>query len=44
MELMEVLTGCETPNIYKVYPADVNGKRDGKKKPLFKCKEKSECC
>lgn len=24
-EFLEALTGCESPNVYKVYPADVNG-------------------
>lgn len=44
LEVLEVVTGCETPNLYKVYAADANGERVGKQKPIFKCKEKSECC
>ncbi len=37
IELMEVLTGCETPNRYNVYLLD----RTKQKKFLFKCKEES---
>ena len=37
IELMEVLTGCETPNRYNVYLID----RNKQKKFLFKCKEES---
>ena len=37
IELMEVLTGCETPNRYNVYLFDKNKQ----KKFLFKCKEES---
>ncbi len=37
IELMEVLTGCETPNRYNVYLVDKNKQ----KKYLFKCKEES---
>ena len=37
IELMEVLTGCETPNRYNVYLLDKNKQ----KKFLFKCKEES---
>jgi len=50
MELLEIIADWETPNIYKVYPGDAEGKRmkfhpDGSKaKALFKCKEKSTCC
>jgi hypothetical protein len=37
IELMEVLTGCETPNRYNVYLID----RNRQKTFLFKCKEES---
>jgi len=37
IELMEVLTGCETPNRYNVYLLD----KSKQKKFLFKCKEES---
>ena len=30
IELLEVITGCETENSYKVYPGDANGKKAGK--------------
>lgn len=45
VELLEVLTGCETPNRYHVYTVD----KVGHKKYLFKCKEESSwgcrnCC
>ncbi|CAD8113117.1 unnamed protein product [Paramecium sonneborni] len=42
-ELFEALTGFETPNVYKVYPANDQGKKK-KQKALFKCKEKSSTC
>jgi hypothetical protein len=38
-ELLEMLTGCETENRYKVYAADENMEKMGD--PIFKCKEKS---
>ena len=37
IELMEALTGCETPNRYNVFLID----QDRQKKFLFKCKEES---
>jgi hypothetical protein len=37
IELMEALTGCETPNRYNVFYID----SEGQKKFLFKCKEES---
>ena len=37
IELMEALTGCETPNRYNVFYID----NDGQKKFLLKCKEES---
>lgn len=45
VELLEVLSGCETPNRYHVYTVD----KVGQKKYLFKCKEESSwgcrnCC
>ncbi|KAL4469079.1 hypothetical protein ABPG72_007758 [Tetrahymena utriculariae] len=39
----ENLSGCEQPNIYKVYPADCNGDVISNQY-IFKCKEKSSCC
>lgn len=42
-EKLEAVTGIETPNVYKVYPADHEGNK-ASKKPIFKCKEKSDCC
>jgi len=38
-EMLEMLTGCETENRYKVYAADQGLERVGR--PIFKCKEKS---
>jgi len=38
-ELLEMLTGCETENRYKVYAADENMEKTGE--PIFKCKERS---
>lgn len=38
-EMLEMLTGCETENRYKVYAADEGLERVGR--PIFKCKEKS---
>lgn len=45
IEVLEVLTGCETPNRYHVYFVN----KQGQKKYLFKCKEEStwgcrNCC
>ena len=39
IELMEALTGCETPNRYNVFLID----EEKQKKFLFKCKEESNC-
>ena len=39
IELMEVLTGCETPNRYNVFLVD----KERQKTFLFKCKESSNC-
>lgn len=41
MEWMEIFTGCETENSYKIYACDVAGNKEGH--PLFKCREKSSC-
>ena len=41
MEWLEIFSGCETENKYKVYACDVAGNKEGH--PLFKCKEKSSC-
>eukprot|EP00330_Aristerostoma_sp_ATCC50986_P001462 CAMPEP_0114580070 /NCGR_PEP_ID=MMETSP0125-20121206/4400_1 /TAXON_ID=485358 ORGANISM="Aristerostoma sp., Strain ATCC 50986" /NCGR_SAMPLE_ID=MMETSP0125 /ASSEMBLY_ACC=CAM_ASM_000245 /LENGTH=102 /DNA_ID=CAMNT_0001771353 /DNA_START=332 /DNA_END=637 /DNA_ORIENTATION=+ len=38
-EMLEMLTGCETENRYKVYPADENMEKCGES--IFKCKERS---
>lgn len=38
-EMLEMLTGCETENRYKVYAAGQGLERVGR--PIFKCKEKS---
>jgi len=38
-EMLEMLTGCETENRYKVYAADQGLEKTGR--PIFKCKEKS---
>ncbi|EAR83257.3 scramblase family protein (macronuclear) [Tetrahymena thermophila SB210] len=43
LEVIEALTGCQTPNVYKVYPADVNGIQTSDQ-TIFKCKELSNCC
>lgn len=40
-EWLEIFSGCETENIYKVYACDVSGRKEGH--PLFKCLEKSGC-
>lgn len=40
-EWLEIFSGCETENTYKVYACDVSGKKEGH--PLFKCREKSGC-
>lgn len=41
MEWLEIFSGCETENKYKVYACDVAGNKEGQ--PIFKCKEKSGC-
>ena len=41
LELLEVLTGCETENKYVVYPASETGEK--LKHSMFKAKEKSNC-
>ena len=38
----EVITGCDTENVYYVYPTNNEG--DKKNKKIFKAKEKSGCC
>jgi len=43
VELLEMITGCETPNRYKVYEATKSGK-DSKGNPIFLAEEKSGCC
>ena len=40
IELLEVLTGCESSNRYNIYLLD----KDKTKKFLFKCKEQSNWC
>jgi hypothetical protein len=40
IELLEMLTGCETPNRYHVYSMGQNGQWSY----LFKCKEQSGWC
>lgn len=40
VELLEVLTGCESQNRYHVYITT----HSGQFVYLFKCKEESECC
>ena len=40
IELIEVLTGCETPNKYHVYVVTDTGEQVY----IFKCKEKSNWC
>jgi len=45
---LEALTGCETPNVYKVFAGDEEGNKKSKH-PFIKCKEKSSflariCC
>ncbi|EGR28278.1 scramblase family protein, putative [Ichthyophthirius multifiliis] len=42
-EALEVLLGCDFPNVYKVFAIDSNGVKIGQF-PLFKCKEISNCC
>ncbi|KAL4469075.1 hypothetical protein ABPG72_007754 [Tetrahymena utriculariae] len=42
-EAIQALTGCQTPNIYKVFPADINGIQTSGQ-TIFKCKELSNCC
>lgn len=41
MEWLEIFSGCETENKYKVYACDVAGNKEGQ--ALFKCREKSSC-
>ena len=38
---LEVLTGCDTGNVYHIYPIGKDGDKKGKK--LFKAKEQSNC-
>ncbi len=38
----EAISGCETENVYYVYPLSKDGDKKGN--VLFKCKEKSSCC
>jgi hypothetical protein len=40
IELLEIITGCETPNRYHVYGKNLNGWWSY----LFKCKEESSWC
>jgi len=40
--VIEVLTGCETENKYKIYPANESGARDSSRE-IFTAKEKSSC-
>lgn len=40
IELLEIVTGCETPNRYSVFAKN----NLGQTVLLFKCKEESECC
>jgi hypothetical protein len=42
IELLEVITGCETQNKYEIFAADSDGDKKGK--ALFKAKEKSGWC
>lgn len=42
IELLEVITGCETKNRYYVYERGNDGQRTGK--PMLRCKESSGCC
>jgi len=42
VELLEVVTGCETKNKYYVYERGQDGSKLGKK--ILKCKESSGCC
>ncbi|KAM3127741.1 hypothetical protein pb186bvf_020173 [Paramecium bursaria] len=41
---MEVVTGCDFKNVYKVHSLDQNGKKIKGMKAMFKAKEKSETC
>ena len=43
IELLEVLTGCETENKYMVYEKKPGEIKKASKKKLYKCKEKSGC-
>ena len=42
IDMLEVMTGCDTKNKYYVHEQTNEGKP--KKKALFKCKEESSCC
>lgn len=42
LEVLEVVTGCETENKYYVYALGKGGDKKGRK--LYKCKEKSSWC
>ncbi len=42
MEMLEVITGCETENKYHVFALNNAGTKKGKR--LFKCKERSSFC
>lgn len=42
MDLMEVISGCDTPNKYLVHELQPSGGK--KKKEIFRCKEVSGCC
>jgi hypothetical protein len=41
IEIIEIISGCETPNRYYVYTKDP---QTGNKNVLFKCKEESDFC
>ncbi|KAM3136666.1 hypothetical protein pb186bvf_011302 [Paramecium bursaria] len=40
--VIEALTGCQTPNVYNVFAGNEKGHQVGNK-PIFQCREKSEC-
>ena len=42
LNLVKLLTGCQTPNRYLVYEQDHRGQSVGN--PIFACKEDSNCC
>jgi len=42
LEMLEIVSGCETENKYHVFAMDKNGNKKGRK--IFKCKERSSCC